>query len=140
MFERMHGGTLVKEGTYFSLKEGEFISVPAEGDYLPGTTDTTFIKTPLAMVLLLGPVLGLTFVIFLPMAVPLLVGMLIIQRLKRRAPARELAYLQANQLNSNRDKRSAESKGATSADQVGLDELISQLEEEAAGRRKRGEK
>lgn len=158
MFERMRGGNYVGEGTYLNLKEGEFVSVPDGGDYLPGNVEHTFIKIPLALVLVLGPFLGLAFVIFLPMAVPLAVTMILVQRLKRQAPQLRdsaiqvttfsqqpgLAYFEGTNPGGNERRGEAVAEdGAEDGKEVSatsLDELIDQLEDDIQQRREKGEK
>jgi hypothetical protein len=52
-------------GTYWDISTGERLSIKDQ-DTLPGDKSTTYIKASGTMVLLMGPVLGLTFAIFLP--------------------------------------------------------------------------
>ena len=154
MFERVRGGTFAEKGTYLSLREGEFVSIPEEGDYLPGTNNQTFLRIPLAMVLVLGPFLGLLFVVILPMAVPLVVGMLLIQRFKRRVPELRdsairvttygqqpgMAYLQMKGMSDRKRQRDRAAKNADDTSTPKLEELITKLEEDIAKRREAGEK
>lgn len=154
MFERYRGGSLVSKGTYLSLREGEFVSVPEEGDILPGSSDQTFVRVPLVLVLVLGPILGLLFVVFLPMAVPLVVGMLLIQRFRRRVPELRdsairvttygqqpgMAYLQMKGVSGKDKRKEHPAKGSEDASTAKLEELITKLEEDIARRREAGEK
>ncbi len=59
------GGRKVQSGTYWNLARGERIDMTSEG-LLPGDDKTTFIKMPVAGILLAGPVLGLLYAVFLP--------------------------------------------------------------------------
>lgn len=52
-------------GTYWDVSTGERITIQGQ-DTLPGDESTTYIKASGTMMLLLSPVLGLTFAIFLP--------------------------------------------------------------------------
>lgn len=151
MFKRFPGGALVKDGTYLDLREGAFVSIPQDGDHLPGGGDRTFIKAPLSLVLVLGPLLGLLFVIFLPLAVPLLVGTLLVQRLRRTMPAIRdtaiqvttfgqrpgMAHLQMKGDSKVNDEQAKEPED-TSVDE--LDSFIDDLERDIAQRREAGEK
>lgn len=70
MFKKFSGGTFVPCGTYLNTKHWEFHGVPPEGEVLEGE-DTTYYKVPLLLVLGLGPLIGLAFILFLPVAVPI---------------------------------------------------------------------
>lgn len=153
MFERFHGGTFVRGGTYFGVKDMEFVSVPAEGDYLPGGEEETFIRVPLIFTLALGPVLGLLFVIFLPFAVPIVIGMLLVQRIRRRAPELRdavfrattygqqpgMVYLHMKDMGRKRAIRELKEPGEARTESK-LEELIARFEEDIARRREAGEK
>jgi hypothetical protein len=52
-------------GTYWDISTGDRISIK-DRETLPGDSSTTYIKASSALVLLLGPVFGLIFAIFLP--------------------------------------------------------------------------
>jgi hypothetical protein len=62
------GGETVKGGVYWSMTEGEFISVPGDGGILAGSARDQYMKAPLPLVLILGPVMGLAFAMFLPLS------------------------------------------------------------------------
>ncbi len=62
------GGETVKGGVYWSMTEGEFISVPGDGGVLAGSARDKYMRAPLPLVLVLGPVMGLAFAIFLPLS------------------------------------------------------------------------
>jgi hypothetical protein len=68
MIKRHTGGEMVRGGVYWSMKGGEFIAVPAEGGKLEGGADHRYIKAPLPVVLVVGPVMGLAFAMFLPLS------------------------------------------------------------------------
>lgn len=87
------GGRRVKGGTFFNLKSWEFITVPRPGGYLPGTGGQAYLQVPVALVLFLGPLMGLLFVILLPLvgivAIPVAIGRvihLLTRRLRRTVP------------------------------------------------------
>ena len=69
MFKKYSGGTFVPCGTYLNTKNWEFHGVPREGDYLEGE-GVTYYRVPLLAVMVLGPLAGLAFILFLPVAVP----------------------------------------------------------------------
>jgi len=69
MLSKHRGGELVGKGTYLGIRSGEFISVQ-EREQLPGTAEASYRKVPLLALLVVGPLLGLAFVIFLPAAAP----------------------------------------------------------------------
>lgn len=62
-------GEAAPAGTYWSTKTFEMVQVAQEGDCLPAG-DGKFFRAPLALALLVAPLAGLAFVLFLPFAVP----------------------------------------------------------------------
>ena len=69
MVKKYSGGAFVPGGTYFNTKMWEFVAVPQEGNFLEGE-GVTYYRFPMLLVLALGPLAGLAFVMFLPLAVP----------------------------------------------------------------------
>jgi hypothetical protein len=59
------GGSKVGAGTYWDLSSGERIDVSAEA-VLSGDGRTTFYRIPSGVMLLVGPVIGLIYVLMLP--------------------------------------------------------------------------
>ena len=59
------GGHTVAVGTYWNLSTGARVDMIQEG-VLPGDGKTTYLKAPGIVVLLLAPILGLVFAVFLP--------------------------------------------------------------------------
>ncbi len=59
------GGHKVAAGTYWNMMNGERIDMDHEG-VLPGDRNTMYVKAPSAVMLAVGPVLGLIFAVFLP--------------------------------------------------------------------------
>ncbi|MDO8472569.1 MAG: hypothetical protein Q7T05_01985 [Dehalococcoidia bacterium] len=80
----MTGGQLTGQGVYVGLRTGEFVTIPKEGGELPGKETVAYIKIPAALAAVLGPILGLTYVIFLPLVGLITLGWLI-SRLAARA-------------------------------------------------------
>ena len=60
-------GEWTKAGAYWGLKTGEFVTVPRGGGLLPGDENRQYVKAPLGLVIVVGPVMGLLFLIFLPL-------------------------------------------------------------------------
>ena len=61
------GGERVNRGVYCNLASWEFFQGPENGAVLPGGGDSKYIRMPASMVLLAGPLMGLGFVVFLPL-------------------------------------------------------------------------
>ncbi len=83
MVARLEGGVPASGGVYWSVKDGEFVSVPKEGGVLEGGDGRTYIKVPLPIVLIVGPVMGLAFAFFLPLSGVLVLGSLLKNKLQR---------------------------------------------------------
>ncbi len=73
MIKKYRAGQFVPAGTYWSRKNWELLNIPEGGDYLPAGEGVTYYRVPLLLVLALGPLAGLAFILFLPLAVPLVV-------------------------------------------------------------------
>ncbi len=87
MFTRHHGEEAVKVGTYLGVRNGEFVSIERDGDVLPGAPEVSYVKVSPIVALLIGPLAGLVFVIFLPLAVPALMLWLIATKLWATGPS-----------------------------------------------------
>jgi hypothetical protein len=59
------GEQKAEAGTYWDISTGERITIQDQ-EMLPGNASTRYIKASSTMVVLLGPVLGLIFAIFMP--------------------------------------------------------------------------
>ncbi len=59
------GGHQVTKGTYWDLRKGRRIDVAVE-EVLPGDGSTTYLRMPLAVMLLTGPVIGLVYAVLMP--------------------------------------------------------------------------
>ena len=79
MFKKYSGGTFVPCGTYLNTKRWEFHGIPKEGDYLEG--EGAYYRLPVLAVMGLGPLIGLAFILFLPVAVPVVLIYAIARRL-----------------------------------------------------------
>jgi hypothetical protein len=64
--KRIRGGTKAEPGFYWNTKDWRIVTVEREPRPLPGGAEEAYVKVPAAGMLLLAPMLGLSFVIFLP--------------------------------------------------------------------------
>jgi hypothetical protein len=71
LFKKHEPGAFVPSGTYWNMKAWELLQISESGDYLPAGEGVTYYRVPVLLVLALGPVAGLAFILFLPLAVPL---------------------------------------------------------------------
>jgi hypothetical protein len=62
------GGTKVNYGFYWSAKAWDMAMVPAEGGLLPGGSDRAYRRIPTFLFLLMAPIMGALYVVFLPVA------------------------------------------------------------------------
>jgi hypothetical protein len=62
------GGTKVDYGFYWSAKAWDMAMIPAEGGLLPGGSDRHYTRIPTVLFLLMAPVMGALYVVFLPFA------------------------------------------------------------------------
>ncbi|MEJ2695425.1 MAG: hypothetical protein P8013_02140 [Candidatus Sulfobium sp.] len=70
------GGESVKAGTYWNFSTGDRVQMESAG-ILPGNESHSYYKFPPAVVLILGPVLGLAYAVFLPfIGIAMLAGVL----------------------------------------------------------------
>ncbi len=132
------GGDRVSGGVYWSRKNKEFISVPSEGGRLGGCESDIYVKTPIWMVLLAGPLMGIAFAFFLPLS-GLLVLVPILASKLRGAAAPGVAGIAASQLQPGLSylEGRAPTVAATAGVQVGKDSRLIELAEAIAERRMR---
>jgi hypothetical protein len=126
------GGQFTEKGVYISLRTGEFIMVPKEGRELPGEAKVKYVKVPLAAAVILGPIIGLSYVIFLPFIGLLALGWMIGRLAGRgvhalRGKTGELAgsELQPGMANFARDPKKPADKKA----EGGLEGLEKEIEQ-----------
>src|SRR4030067_2752714 len=62
---RYTGSEMVKPGLYFNPRQLSFKSVDEEGA-LPGSTAEGYRRVPILVLLVVGPILGLAYAVFLP--------------------------------------------------------------------------
>ena len=82
---RTYRGTeTVEPGLYFNLRQLSFKSVDEEGP-LPGEPEDIYRRVPMLALLLVGPVMGLAFVVFLPFIAFAMVGWIVTSKVARVA-------------------------------------------------------
>jgi hypothetical protein len=64
--KRFNGGTKVGGGYYFNTSTWEFTTITEDLGRLPGAARETYLHTPLLALLVVAPVLGAAFALFLP--------------------------------------------------------------------------
>ncbi len=62
---RYTGGSRVGKGTYWNLRKGLRVDV-AQEEVLPGDSASSYLKMPIAVMLLSGPFIGLAYAILMP--------------------------------------------------------------------------
>ena len=68
---RYRPGEFVGAGVYWNRKKAlDFAFIPEEGGTLPGGAEGTYRKLPVLLLMGVGPIIGLGFIVFLPVAVP----------------------------------------------------------------------
>jgi hypothetical protein len=60
------GGTSAKSGFYWNLGEWEMTMIPKQGGLLPGDAGDKYLKVPVVALLVLAPVMGAGYALFLP--------------------------------------------------------------------------
>jgi len=63
---RYHGSRWVKVGFYWNPSRWELVTIPKGGGVLPGGDDLRYVRVPFPLVMLLGPLMGALYVVFLP--------------------------------------------------------------------------
>jgi hypothetical protein len=74
--KRYIGTETVPPGLYFNLRQLSFKSLDEEGP-LPGTPADAWRAVPTLMLLVVGPIMGLAFVVFLPLICFAMIGWLL---------------------------------------------------------------
>ena len=90
MLRSYRSGERAPRGSYWNPYTGQFVDLEAEAGLPEGRGAFFRVSPPLLLVL--GPFLGLFFLVFVPLAVPLVLGAWVVQRLRSaissRPPAR----------------------------------------------------
>jgi hypothetical protein len=74
------GGQPVKKGTFWNVRNGSRIDVGRKQE-LPGSGKDRYLRLSPPLMLLAGPILGLLYVVFLPVASIAIVALLIIKKI-----------------------------------------------------------
>ena len=82
VFPRYQSGEVVPAGNYWNPQSGEFAKFGEEGGKLPQVEGEFFRGHP-AAIMVVGPLLGLLYLIFLPLSVPIILGQYVAQRSAR---------------------------------------------------------
>lgn len=64
--KRMRGGSEAQPGFYWNVADWQIVTVEREPRALPGGSEQEYLRVPAPAMLLVAPVLGLSFVVFLP--------------------------------------------------------------------------
>ncbi len=64
---RYHGDNTVNPGFYWNPAKWEITTIKKKGTALPGAEQINYHRIPLPLVLMLGPILGAAYVMFLPL-------------------------------------------------------------------------
>jgi hypothetical protein len=80
---RYKAGDNVKAGFYWNRAEWEAHIVRPEGGVLPGAEGTTYVRLPLLAVLVLAPIMGAAYAMFLPFIGFAMVAAYLTGRLRR---------------------------------------------------------
>jgi hypothetical protein len=74
MWKRLvvRGGERASRGAYWCVTSGEFVRVASGGGVLPGAPRDVYVRVLAPFMLILTPVLGMIFVVFLPLALPVI--------------------------------------------------------------------
>ncbi|MBI4465003.1 MAG: hypothetical protein HY647_09890 [Acidobacteria bacterium] len=71
------GGQKVPRGFYWNRDKWETVTIAQGGGVLPGSETHRYVKLPVLLVLVCGPLMGLVYVVFLPLiGFALLFGMI----------------------------------------------------------------
>lgn len=81
------GGDTVKAGFYWNAKEWQATIVPKEGGPLPGAQDAIYYRTPLLVLLVVLPIMGAAFAMFLPFIGIAMLAAFLTGRLRKSRPS-----------------------------------------------------
>jgi hypothetical protein len=96
MVAKQQGGDKVKAGFYWNRNDWKMSVVSGDGGVLEGGSGDKYLRIPTLAMLAAAPVMGLTFVVFLPLAGFVLVGQQLVKRaigITREAAASQEAPL-----------------------------------------------
>lgn len=142
-------GERINPGIYWSLASGEFFQSSAPDTMLPGSGNQRYIRLPGPLVLLMGPLFGLGYVIFLPLVGIVGLGVFLMRQLAHlvQGPVQEAAAVVVpswvpgvSYLVRGRRAKGQRPPKAAKPVSGAADSLVEELEQELRERRSRGEK
>lgn len=139
------GGELVKSGIYWNTRTWEFVPVAKPAGALPGGMANRFLRAPMPMVVVAGPLMGLAYFLFLPVIGPAML-LAILGRKLAGLMQRAVTPVATSALPSwvpgvsYLARRAASRKQAVRSEQLPADPHIEKLEKEIQQRRDHGEK
>jgi len=86
MFKRYQAGERVPRGKYWNLYSGDYVVFDEEGGVLP-VAEGEYVRVHPLLLLIAGPLMGLAYVVFLPIAVPVLLFQFAARRMRRATAA-----------------------------------------------------
>ena len=66
-------GQVVPSGVYWNRRSWDLVHIPPEGGALPEGGNAVYRELPILLLMTVGPMVGLAFVLFLPVAVPIVI-------------------------------------------------------------------
>ncbi len=147
-----YGGETVKSGFYFSFRDKDLVDPATDSEILPGGNEVRYVRIPSGLVVLAGPLIGLLYVIFLPLISFVMLLYLIGKQIRIQVQKASSGLLHPASATwrpgfayfawrrhpgkRNTEERAVEASEAKSG-KIGS-ELLDQLELEIANRRKEG--
>lgn len=64
--KRYYGGEVVKRGIYLNLNRKDLITIENDGEFLAGESNDSYVNVPPLAMIVVGPLMGLIYVVFLP--------------------------------------------------------------------------
>jgi len=139
------GGMAVRTGFYWNLRGWQLLTVPKQGGLLPGGTDDRYVRIPVLLMLLVAPLMGALYVIFLPFIGFAMLASFVARKSAVAVKAAFMgvmatispqwrpgeAYLAGKKKAATPPETAPQKKGT---DTTGLDELQREIEEKRADR------
>lgn len=70
IMKKYHEGEALPTGMYLNRKGWDLVHIEEEGERVPEGEGAVYFGLPILLLMVVGPVVGLAFVLFLPVAVP----------------------------------------------------------------------
>lgn len=84
--KRYQGGERAAPGKYWNLYSGDYVVFGDPGGILPAA-EGEYVRAHPLLILAIGPLMGLGYLLFLPIAVPVLLAQFAARRMRRVAAA-----------------------------------------------------